>query len=176
MTKKKIIALGVVTAILGVGLAYTMTDKVQELEERLDNQTQMLYNKDKEVKELNVRLKEREKVINDLVWEKNHLKEEIEERSKAQASRGSGRQIPVKVTHYSAEETGSNITASGEVGIPYYSVAYNGVSLGTHIRMNGKEYVVTDRCGYDDTIDIFVNSTAEALSLGAYNTVMEVID
>ena len=115
-------------------------------------------------------------ILYDHEWEKNHLVQEIEERSKPQASRGGGRQIPVRVTHYSAEETGSNITASGEAGTPYLTLAYNGLPLGTHVRIDGKEYIIQDRVGRDGVADIFVNSTAEALSLGSYDTVMEVIE
>lgn len=177
--KRKLILAGLVVA-LGVAVTTTHNSKQEEeikiLKEQVDNQREMLYNKNMELEDLNVKLKETSKVVNDLELAKKNLEEEIQKREAQQVSRGGGREIPVIVTHYSAEETGSSITASGEIAQPYLSVAYNGVPLGSHIRMNGKEYVVSDRCGRDGVVDVFVNSTAEALSLGTYDAVIEIVD
>lgn len=41
-------------------------------------------------------------------------------------------------------------------------VAMNGVPLGSKISIEGEEYEVTDRCGIDGTVDIFIaNDTGE---------------
>jgi rare lipoprotein A (peptidoglycan hydrolase) len=177
--KRKLILAGLIVA-LGVAVTTTHNSKqeqeIRNLKEQVDNQREMLYNKNMELEDLNVKLKESTKVINDLELAKQNLEQRVRESEAQQVSRGGGRQIPVRVTHYSAEETGSSITASGEVGQPYFTLAYNGLPLGTHVRIDGREYVIMDRCGIDGTADIFVNSTAEALSLGAYDTVMEVLD
>ena len=177
--KRKLILAGLIVA-LGVAVTTAHNSKqeqeIRDLKEQVDNQQQMLYNKNMELEDLNVKLKENTKVINDLELAKQNLEQRIKESEAQQVSRGGSRQIPVRVTHYSAEETGSSITASGEVGIPYGSIAYNGLPLYSHVRIDGKEYVVLDRAGIDGVADIFVNSTAEALSLGAYDTVMEVLD
>lgn len=177
--KRKLILAGLIVA-LGVAVTATHNSKQEEeikiLKEQVDNQREMLYNKNMELEDLNVKLKESTKVINDLELAKQNLEQRVRESEAQKVSRGGGRQVSVIVTHYSAEETGSSITASGEIAQPYKTVAYNGASLGSHIRMNGQEYVVSDRCGRDGVVDIFVNSTAEALSLGTYNAVIEVIE
>lgn len=177
--KRKLILAGLIVA-LGVAVTTTHNSKQEQeiriLKEQVDNQREMLYNKNIELEDLNVKLKENTKVINDLELAKQNLEQRVRESEAQQVSRGGGRQIPVRVTHYSAEETGSSITASGEIAQPYVSVAYNGVPLGSHIRMNGQEYVVSDRCGRDGVVDVFVNSTAEALSLGTYEAVIEIVD
>lgn len=177
--KRKLILAGLIVA-LGVAVTTTHNSKqeqeIRNLKEQVDNQRQMLYNKNMELEDLNVKLKENTKVINDLELAKQNLEQRVRESEAQKVSRGGSRQIPVRVTHYSAEETGSNITASGNVAQPYSTLAYNGLPFGTHVRIDGREYVVEDLCGIDGTADIFVNSTAEALSLGAYDTVMEVLD
>lgn len=54
-------------------------------------------------------------------------------------------------------DPGGRITASG---IPLESghVAMNGVPMGSTISVEGEEFTVTDRCGIDGTVDIFIPS------------------
>ena len=172
MTKKKIIIAGLLVA-MGLTFQGHQEEKIANLEKTIDNQSNEVYNRDITIQELNRKLIEQQKVIDDLALLNDRLEEE---REVQEVSRGGGRQIQVKVTHYSAEETGSSITASGKEGTPFLTLAYNGLPLGSHVRIDGREYVVEDRCGIDGVADIYVNSTAEALSLGSYYTTMEVLD
>lgn len=65
---------------------------------------------------------------------------------------------------YTANEA-PNLTASGEV--PYYGgVACNFLPLGTHIIIDGKEFVVNDRSGTPGIIDIFMYSYEDAINYG----------
>ena len=48
-------------------------------------------------------------------------------------------------------------TASGRT-LEYGQVAMNGVPFGTEISIEGEVFVVTDRVGVDNTVDIFVPS------------------
>ena len=178
-SKRKTILVGLVIALgasVFVSHSTKQEEKIKNMQETIDKQNQTVYDKNIEIENLNVKLKETSKVVNDLELAKKNLEKEIQKREAQQVSRGGGRQVSVIVTHYSAEATGSSITASGEIAQPYKTVAYNGASLGSHIRMNGQEYVVSDRCGRNGVVDVFVNSTAEALSLGTYDAVIEVIE
>lgn len=54
------------------------------------------------------------------------------------------------------EEVGFQ-SASGK-RLDYGQVAMNGVPLGTVINIDGEDFVVTDRVGVDNTVDIFIPS------------------
>ena len=54
-------------------------------------------------------------------------------------------------------ETEGFETASGRT-LEYGQVAMNGVPFGTEISIEGEVFVVTDRVGVDNTVDIFVPS------------------
>ena len=59
------------------------------------------------------------------------------------------------------------VMANGEY--PYVgAVASDDLPLGTHVLINGREYVVADRFGggYSGTIDIFVDTYEEAIEFG----------
>lgn len=57
------------------------------------------------------------------------------------------------------------ITATGE-NVHVGGVACNFLSFGTVIVIDGKEYVVNDRCGIDNCIDIFMESYEDAIEFG----------
>lgn len=57
------------------------------------------------------------------------------------------------------------LTASGEY-VHLGGVACNFLPLGTKISIDGIEYIVNDRCGIDDCIDIFMLSTEDAINFG----------
>nr|DAJ46757.1 MAG TPA: 3D containing protein [Caudoviricetes sp.] len=60
------------------------------------------------------------------------------------------------------------ITATGET-VHVGGVACNFLPFGTVVVIDGTEYVVNDRCGIDDCIDIFMESYEEAIQFGRQN-------
>lgn len=48
-------------------------------------------------------------------------------------------------------------SASGET-LHYGHVAMNGVPFGTIVCIDGEEFEVVDRCGFDNTVDIFIEN------------------
>ena len=57
------------------------------------------------------------------------------------------------------------ITATGE-NVHVGGVACNFLPFGTVVVIDGKEYVVNDRCGIDGCIDIFMESYEDAIQFG----------
>lgn len=57
------------------------------------------------------------------------------------------------------------ITASGEYAHEG-GVACNFLPLGTIVTIGGKDYIVNDRCGIDNCIDIFMDSRERAIEFG----------
>lgn len=62
----------------------------------------------------------------------------------------------------------SGITASGTVATPNHTVATGALPFGTHVVIDGQEYVVEDRGVGAYEIDIFVADHQEALNRGLY--------
>lgn len=175
MTKRKMFKIGLLVTAMGLVVVNSIhtNNKIKEVQERVDIQQDMLYNKDTIIQDLNTKVKEQHKVINDLEWEKNHLVQEIEERSKPQASRGGGRVIDIEVTYYAP--TG-NLTASGTIPTAGRTCASSSLPLGSHVIIDGHEYIVEDRTGVGgNVIDIFVDSEEEALSLGRQYTTATIL-
>jgi 3D (Asp-Asp-Asp) domain-containing protein len=175
--KRKLILAGLVIA-LGVAVTTTHNSKQEEeikiLKEQVDNQREMLYNKNMELEDLNVKLKETSKVVNDLELAKKNLEEEIQKRETQQVSRGGGREIDVEVTYYT--HTG-NPTASGVMPQAEVTAACNFIPLGSHVVIDGHEYIIQDTGGAlgNNVIDIFVDSEEEALSLGRQYTTARIL-
>ena len=57
------------------------------------------------------------------------------------------------------------ITATGET-VHVGGVACNFLPFGTVVVIDGKEYIVNDRCGIDGCIDIFMESYEDAIEFG----------
>lgn len=177
MTKKRKLILAGLIVALGVAVTTTHNSKQEEeikiLKEQVDNQREMLYNKNMELEDLNVKLKENTKVINDLELAKQNLEQRVRESEAQQVSRGGGREIDVEVTFYT--HTGSP-TASGTMPQVGRTVACNFLEIGTHVVINGHEYIVEDTGGMSgNVIDIFVDSEEEALSLGRQYTTVRIL-
>ena len=51
-------------------------------------------------------------------------------------------------------------SASGKT-LEYGDVAMNGVPLGSKISIDGEIFTVTDRCGIDGTVDIFIETNSD---------------
>lgn len=62
-----------------------------------------------------------------------------------------------RITTYCADcnEPIGHQSASGKT-LKYGHVAMNGVPLGSKINIEGEPFTVTDRCGIDNTVDIFI--------------------
>ena len=137
-----------------------------EHEKSIDTLQNEVYNRDVEIKELNENLKnERERVA--------ELKEKLEAHREQEVSRGYTRKFTCEATYYTP--TG-NLTASGTVPQAGRTVACNFLPLGTHVVINGHEYIVEDTGGMgNDVIDIFVDSYEEAIQNGRHYIEVEVI-
>lgn len=76
-----------------------------------------------------------------------------------------------KITHYCScskcNPGNAGVTASGKK-LQLGMVAMLGVPFGTIVEINGKKYVVEDRCASSAIIDVYVSSHSEALQKGTY--------
>lgn len=75
--------------------------------------------------------------------------------------------ITCECSAYTPYDCGS-VTATGEE-VHVGGVACNFLPFGTIVVIDGIEYVVNDRCGIDDCIDIFMLSYDEAINFGRRN-------
>jgi 3D (Asp-Asp-Asp) domain-containing protein len=174
--KRKLILAGLIVA-LGASVFVShntkQEEKIKTMQETIDKQQQMIYNKDTMIEDLTVTVKEQHKVVNDLELAKNNLEEEIQKREAQQVSRGGGREIDVEVTFYT--HTG-NPTASGTMPRVGVTAACNFLALGSHVIINGHEYIIEDTGGMSgNVIDIFVDSEEEALQLGRQYTTATIL-
>ena len=169
MTKKKIIIAGLLVA-MGLTFQGHQEEKIANLEKTIDNQSNEVYNRDITIQELNRKLIEQQKVIDDLALLNDRLEEE---REVQEVSRGGGREIDVEVTFYT--HTG-NPTASGTMPRVGVTAACNFLALGSHVIINGHEYIIEDTGGMSgNVIDIFVDSEEEALQLGRQYTTATIL-
>lgn len=65
---------------------------------------------------------------------------------------------------YTPYDSGT-ITATGET-VHVGGVACSFLPFGTVVIIDGKEYIVNDRCGIDNCIDIFMESYEDAIQFG----------
>ena len=169
--KNNLIKAGVVFGTVfwvNMGWLYYSDCQQENFKKAIDNQQEMVYNKNIEIKELNDDIDTKNEEI-------GNLKNEVE-RSKEEVSRGFRRYktITTNITHYT--HTG-NPTASGRMPVVGRTVACNFLPLNTSIIINGNKYVVEDRVGLDgNIIDVFVDSEAEAIQKGRYTAEVAVID
>ena len=137
-----------------------------EHEKSIDTLQNEVYNRDVEIKELNENLKnERERVA--------ELKEKLEAHREQEVSRGYTRKFTCEATYYT--HSGS-VCANGNYPVAGRTVACNFLPLGTHVVINGHEYIVEDTGGMgNNVIDIFVDSYEEAIQNGRHPIEVEVI-
>ena len=72
--------------------------------------------------------------------------------------------ITAECSAYTLYDCGT-ITATGET-VHVGGVACNFLPFGTVVVIDGVEYVVNDRCGIDNCIDIFMESYEDAIEFG----------
>ena len=67
-----------------------------------------------------------------------------------------------RITTYEihCNEPGGRQSASGKT-LEYGDVAMNGVPFGSKISIDGEIFTVTDRCGIDGTVDIFIETNSD---------------
>lgn len=169
--------LSVVFAIFCGVLAYQLV-KSDETNKAMLN---VIESQKQEINDLNEIIKNINKELNN-IKEEQIIKEEIKQ---AEAHLGdneyvsnaySGSTMFCRITHYSSEETGSNITASGNIAQLNHTIACNTLPLGTKVRINGIVYTVEDTGDMDGNgIDIYVSCSAEAFERGTYVTEVEVL-
>lgn len=173
MTKKS----KTLAALLAAGIIFTggfyinkLSAKNAELEVALSNQLELNQEKDISIEDLNNRLK----TMEDNLHERNQKIEELQESIKQQEStKQASRTMEVELTFYGA--TGE-LTASGTVPQVGRTVACNFLAMGTHVRINGHEYIVEDTGAMQgNVIDVFVHTEEEATQLGRQSATMEIL-
>lgn len=86
----------------------------------------------------------------------------------------------MEVTAYNAtvEQCGKDdgITASGTVVTEGRTVACNDFPFGTKLLIGENVYVVEDRCGYDNVVDIYFDSYDDAISWGRRTMEVTVVE
>ena len=168
MTKKsKTLVALLVTGIIFTGGFYIhkLSDKNVELEVALNNQIKLNQEKDVFIEDLNNKLK----TMEDNLQERNQKIEELQE-SIEQANNNT---MEVELTFYGA--TGE-LTASGTVPQVGRTVACNFLPMGTHVRINGHEYIVEDTGAMQgNVIDVFVHTEEEAEQLGRQSATVEIL-
>ena len=110
--------------------------------------------------------------MEDNLHERNQKIEELQE-SLEQINEQASRTMEVELTFYGA--TGE-LTASGTVPQVGRTVACNFLPMGTHVRINGHEYIVEDTGAMQgNVIDVFVHTEEEAEQLGRQLATMEIL-
>lgn len=132
--------------------ALLLHEREEIFQKTIDNQLEMLYNKD-------TLLQEKDDEIQILKQEAIFLQEELGRREEGTAL---GRVISCETSAYTSGdgETPSDIMANGEV-VHVGAVACNFLPFGTKVRINGNVYTVKDRCGVDNCIDIYMETYEE---------------
>lgn len=168
MTKKsKTLAALLATGIIFTGGFYIhkLSDKNAELEVALSNQIELNQEKDISIEDLNNRLK----TMEDNLQERNQKIEELQE----SIEKANNNTMEVELTFYGA--TGE-LTASGTVPQVGRTIACNFLPMGTHVRINGHEYIVEDTGAMQgNVIDVFVHTEEEAEQLGRQSATMEIL-
>ena len=87
--------------------------------------------------------------------------------------------ITMNVSAYTvAEGNGDGLTASGVEGTPFYTCAADDLPFGTILRIDGKIWVVQDRFGggYENRIDLLMETTEQCFSFGRQWIPVEIIE
>lgn len=162
MQVSKYIKIVVEVIVFSIALFITigLADQKEELEKTIDEQQQILYDKEKEIDDMRVEVQR----LNDLLYLEQQEKEEVNYTVKDSGVTTDTRTF--EITHYT--HTGNN-TASGVYPVAGRTVACNSLPIGTVVEINGHNYVVEDRVGLSgNVIDIFVDTENEAIQKGRY--------
>ena len=125
-----------------------------------------------EISKYKEQIKEQQNIIEILEKKEHEVETEVEE---VEETLGNSYVQTVRITHYSSEETGSNITASGAVARTNHTIASNTLPFGTKVKINGIIYTVEDTGDMEGNgIDIYVNDSEEAYNRGTHIVDVEV--
>ena len=177
--KNNLIKAGVVLGtvfLINAGWAHYSDCQQENFKKAIDNQQEVVYNKDIEIKELNNVVMNQGEKLTTLTTELETIKEaKVAEASNKPSN--NYRTITVKTTAYTAGDgdTPSTTMANGQE-VYVGAVAYNGVPLGTKIEINGNMYTVCDRVGSDGVVDIYMNSYNEAVQYGVQYKEIKIYD
>ena len=177
--KSNLIKAGVVFGTvfwMNMGWLYYSDCQQESFKKAIDNQQEVVYNKDIEIKELNNVVMNQGEEITTLTAELETLKEaKVAEASNKPSN--NYRTITVKTTAYTAGDgdTPSTTMANGQE-VYVGAVAYNGVPLSTKIEIDGNMYTVCDRVGSDGVVDIYMNSYSEAIQYGVQYKEIKIYD
>ena len=127
---------------------------------------------DNEISKYKEQIKEQQNIIEILEKKEHEIETEVEE---VEEILGNSYVQTVRITHYSSEETGSNITASGAIARTNHTIASNTLPFGTKVKMNDIIYTVEDTGDMEDNgIDIYVYNSEEAYNRGTHIVDVEV--
>jgi 3D (Asp-Asp-Asp) domain-containing protein len=158
----------VIAFSIAIFVTIGLVDQKENLEETVDKQQQMIYDKEKELDDMRVELQR----INDLLYIEQQEKQKNMEVKQEEEKSEHGEAAVFEITHYT--HTGNN-TASGVYPVAGRTVACNSLPIGTIVEINGQDFVVEDRGGMGgNVIDIFVDSESEAIQKGRYTTTVYV--
>jgi len=118
---------------------------------------------------------EKEEVV-ETVSVSEYRNTEQERENEEYTNRGEIRTMHVTCTAYSAGDgmTPGTVMASGKT-VYNGAVACNFLPLGSKVRIDGRIYTVEDRCGYNDRIDIYMDSVAECYQFGIRTLQVEIL-
>lgn len=129
---------------------------------------------DNEISKYKEQIKEQQNIIEILEKKEHEIETEVEE---VEETLGNSYVQTVRITHYSSEETGSNITASGAIAQTNHTIASNTLPFGTKVKINGIIYTVEDTGDMEGNgIDIYVNDSEEAYNKGTHIVDVEVYE
>ena len=129
---------------------------------------------DNEISKYKEQIKEQQNIIEILEKKEHEIETEVEE---VEEILGNSYVQTVRITHYSSEETGSNITASGAIARTNHTIASNTLPFGTKVKINGIIYTVEDTGDMEDNgIDIYVYNSEEAYNRGTHIVDVEVYE
>lgn len=133
-----------------------------------------LYIADNEISKYKEQIKEQQNISEILEKKEHEIETEVEE---VEEILGNSYVQTVRITHYSSEETGSNITASGAIARTNHTIASNTLPFGTKVKINGIIYTVEDTGDMEDNgIDIYVYNSEEAYNRGTHIVDVEVYE
>ena len=177
--KSNLIKAGVVLGTvfwINMGWLYYSDCQQENFKKAIDNQQEVVYNKDIEIKELNNVVMNQGEKLTTLTTELETIKgAKVAEASSKPNS--NYRTITVKTTAYTLyeNETPSSTMANGQE-VYVGAVAYNDVPLGSKIEIDGNMYTVCDRVGSDGVVDIYMNSYNEAVQYGVQYKEIKIYD
>ena len=162
--------------VLG-GMCYESNQQLTDVKNHYNYSNELNEELYEELNDVSRELEEQIYKTNSL--EKELMEKELEEKKPQETSNKEQNRKQVISCHVTAYTVGdaytpSDTMANGEkahVG----AVASYDLPLGTKVRINGVVYIVKDRCGIPNTIDIYMNSKQECMRFGKRYMEVEIL-